>query len=193
MQHPGDVRRRLQTFCRDAVCCDDAPTQHWHPLEFRAGLAFVHEAGKAFRLGSRDIEEIERRRFVRQCREKLPTQIAVDCDHGHEKRKSETERKHDTRREAARPIQVGQGEPEHGRAWSRQASCRCDEQRGDQTEQNKYGDCRNDEDRGDASIVGKGDRKHRQRGSRKRGRHDVARARPAALVGDLVAKQCRNR
>ena len=42
----------------------------------------------------------------------LAAQIAVDLDHGDEQREAEPERQHDGRRQRARPVDVGDREPQ---------------------------------------------------------------------------------
>ena len=132
LQHPGDIRRRLQVFRLDAVGGDDASAQHRHAFEPRVRRARLHERVEAFALLCWNVDEVKCRRLVRQGRLELPAQIAVDLDHGDQQRDAEAERENDGRRQRAGPVDIGDRKPQGGRARMRQLFAATHDQRGDQ-------------------------------------------------------------
>ena len=119
------------------------------------GACCVHEGVEAFGVGRLDVDEIERRRLVRQRRHELPPQIAVDLDHGDEQREAEARA---TARwsASARPA---------GGCWRWRAAARssaaCGSRRataisssGHQLQRHEHRGRGGDEDRGDLAVVG---------------------------------------
>ena len=153
------------------------------------GACTVDEAVEPGGIGRRDIEEEERRRLVGQRACQFAMQIAVDLDHGDKERKPEAERQHDTWRQRAGAVDIGDGEPQHGRALARQAAGSPHRQQRDEPQQQENGGGGDDEIDRDAAIVGGEDRQRRKTGDDHRRGDDIAQARPAPLGGDLIAKQ----
>ena len=116
LQHPFGVGRGLELFRLDAAGSDDAPAQHRHVLDRRLRRGLLEERAEAVGLGGRNIDEIERRRAVRQRRQELPPQIAVDLGDGDQHRQAEAERQHHRRRQRAGPVDIGDRQPQHGDA-----------------------------------------------------------------------------
>ena len=112
LQHPGRVRLRLDVVGLDAVRRHDAAAQHRNALELRVRSLLADEGVETLRVRGLNVEEVERRRLVRQRAFHLPPEISVDLDDRHEQRETEPERQHDRRRQRARPVHVGDREPQ---------------------------------------------------------------------------------
>ncbi len=93
-------------------------------LPDRAPSFFFTDIPSAEAVGfrGRDVDEVERGRAIRQRGHELPAQIAVDLGDGDEDREPEAERHHYRGRQRAGPIDIGNRQPQHGDAASRQAA-----------------------------------------------------------------------
>ena len=195
-QHPGAI---LSAGLRSSALMPFAATMRPRSIGTRSSVAarrlLVHEGVEAVGVGRRNIEEEERRRFLRQRRGELAMQIAVDLDHGDQQRQAEAEREHDARRQRAGPMNVGDGEPQHGRARARQTAGDRHGQHRDQPQQRRRR--RRRRRRRSRRCGGRrsvSDRERRQAAATiDRGRDDITRPRPAPLGGDLIAEQHRHR
>ncbi len=105
----------------------------------------------------------------------------------------EAERHHDARRERAGPVDVGDREPQRGRARPRHALRDRHHQARDQPQRDEHAGRRHHEDRGDALVVGELHRQHRQRRDRDHRQRHIDRARPVPFRRHLVAEQRRDR
>ena len=121
-----------------------------------------------------DVDEEHRGRLVGQRRDELAAQIAVDLQQRDQQREPEAEREHDARRQRARPMDIGEHEPQQGKARARHAARdRHDEQR-DEPEREEHRRRGADEDRGDLAVVGEQHRESCERRDDRHGEHDVA-------------------
>ena len=116
LQHPFGIGGSVEVLRLDAARGDDAAAQHRHVLDGRLRRGLLEEFAEAVGVGGGNVDEIKRRRAVRQRRQELPPQIAVDLGDRHQHRQSETQRHHDRRRQRAGPIDVGDRQPQHGDA-----------------------------------------------------------------------------
>ena len=148
----------------------------------------MHEGVEAVRVPGRNVDEKERRRFVRQRRQELPAQIALDSDHGDQKGEAQAERYDDAGRDRARPVDVGDRQGDDRRARAREAARDQHDERGEQAQQHEHAGGHGDEDGRRAPIVGQHDHQRGERAAQDDSRRDVGRARPAPLARDLVAE-----
>ena len=102
--------------------------------------------------------KIERRRALRQRRQELPAQIAVDLGDRDQHGEAEAERQHHRRRQRAGPVDVGDRQPQHGDARGR-GSRRAIAIRPAAMPRSSANTTTEDadEDRGDALVVGQPD------------------------------------
>src|SRR4029077_14613241 len=92
LQHPFGILRRLELVGLDAAGSGDAPAQHGNILERRLRRGLLEEGAKAVGLRRRNVDEVERRRAIRQRRQELPPQIAVDLGDRDQYRETKAER-----------------------------------------------------------------------------------------------------
>ena len=144
---------------------------------------------EALGIGRLDIDEIERGRPRRQRGRELTAQVAVDFQDRDQKAEPKSERQHDSRRERARAVDIGNGESQDSRArtWD-PGSHRHQEPSHEVKGEERHRGGR-DKDQRDLAIVGGRDRERSQQSDRHDGGHHIAPPRPATLGSDLAAKQ----
>ena len=143
---------------RSSALMSFAATMRPRSIGTRSSLRLRHaladEGVEAVGVGRLDVDEIERRRALRQRRHELTAQVAVDLDHGDEQREAEPQRQHDGRRQRARPVDVGDRKPHGGDARVRHPACDRHHQQAHQLQHDEHGGGRGNEDRGDAPVIG---------------------------------------
>ena len=158
------------------------------------GACALDEGVESLGIGRRDVDEIERRRLLRQRRQELTAQIAVDRDHRDQQRQAPG-RATARRSASARPA---------GGCWRWQAER--------PASAGAAGAARSASAAPPPAAAARTRRRRRRRRSRRcaghrrarppappaahadqHGRHDVAPARPAPIARDLVAEQRRDR
>ncbi len=193
LQHPFGVGRRLEVFRLDAAGGDDAAAQHRHVLDGRLRRGLLEECGEAVGFGGGDIDEIERRRAIRQRRQELPPQIAVDLRDRDQHGQTEAERHHHRRRQRAGPVDIGDRQPQHGDAGPRQAARQRHQAGGDAAQQREHHDRGSHEHRRDPLVIGEPDRHRDQQRDHHRHQREIAPARAMPFGGYRLAKQRRHR
>ena len=194
LQHPGVAWRHLEVLGADALCARrcaraaSARAQASRPDAFSRMKASKRAASAAWMSRKKNDGAL----LGQRC-EELAAQIAVDLDDGDEQREAEAEREHDARRQRAGPVDVGEGQPQHGRARPRHAPAIAITRRRDQPQRRRT--CRPPRRRRSRRCAG------RRRASPPappaatvdRGQHHIDHARPAPLGRHLVAEQRRDR
>ena len=193
LQHPFGIGRGIEIFGLDAARGDDAPAQHRHVLHRRLRLGPFEKVDEAVGLGRGNVDEVERRRVVRQRRQKLPPQIAVDLGDRDQDRQPEAERQHHRRRQRAGPVDVGDRKPQHRKARARQPPRQRHDAGGDAAQQREHHDGGGDEHGRDALVIGKPDHDGDQQRDHDRHQREIAPARAMPFGDHGLAKQGRHR